>query len=187
MKILVISSSVREKRNTHMVASALSERMREKYGIDAELVDLKEVDLPPLHYLYKAHPKPPKQMGALYDKFMECDGYIFVSPEHNGSYAAALKNAVDHFPKEAYFKKPIGISTVSTGGMGGMRAALQMQLLVLALKAFPMPEMLLTPNVTSKFDKGELTDEDFIKTMDRYIENYIWYANALVEKRIAEK
>lgn len=170
-----------------MVAAALAKRMREKYGVDADLVDLMESNLPQLSYLYKAHPNPPSSMKELYHKFMECDGYIFVSPEHNGSYSAALKNAVDHFPKDAYLKKPIGISTVSTGGMGGMRAALQMQLLVLALKAFPMPEMLLTPNVTSKFSEGQLTDEGFVKTMDRYIEEYIWYANALIEKRIAEK
>ena len=187
MKILILSSSVREKRNTHMVARSLSERMREKYGVDAELIDLMEYDLPHLAFLYKAHPNPPSAMGKLYDKFMDSDGYIFVSPEHNGSYSAALKNAVDHYPKEAYLRKPIGISTVSTGGMGGMRAALQMQLLVLAIKGFPMPEMLLTPNVTSLFTDGRLTDEKFIKTMDRYIENYLWYANALVEKRIAEK
>jgi len=187
MKILILSSSVREKRNTHMVATAIGQRMREKYGIDAEVVDLKEEALPHLQWLYKAHPEPPEGMGKLFDRFMGCDGYIFVSPEHNGSYSAALKNVVDHFPKDAYLKKPIGISTVSTGGMGGMRAALQMQLLVLALKGFPMPEMLLTPNVTSKFENGELADEDFEKTMDRYIENYIWYANALIEKRIAEK
>ena len=170
-----------------MVAAALAKRMREKYGVGAELIDLMEFDLPQLAHLYKAHPNPPASMEDLYENFMQCDGYVFVSPEHNGSYSAALKNAVDHFPKDAYLKKPIGISTVSTGGMGGMRAALQMQLLVLALKAFPMPEMLLTPNVTSKFSDGQLTDEAFQKTMDRYIEDYIWYANALIEKRIAEK
>lgn len=187
MNVLVLSSSVRENRNTHQVASTLAGRMYEKYGITAELIDLKEYDFSSLHYLYKAHPNPPDMMGELYQKFENTDGFIFVSPEYNGGYAPSLKNTVDHFPKSCYIKKPIGISTVSTGSMGGMRAALQLQLLVLALKAYPMPEMLLTPKVEDKFKDGDLCDDSFVKIMDNYIEEYLWYANALVEKRIARK
>ena len=179
MNILLLSSSVREDRNTHQLAKALEKRINSEYNHDAKLIDLKETDLQNLGYLYKKHPNPPEKMKAAYDEFMATDAFIFVSPEYNGSYSGALKNAVDHFPKSAYQRKPIGVATVSTGAMGGMRAALQMQLLVLALKGIPSPEMLLTPNVSDKFKDGKLVDTDFLKNIDRFLDHLFWLSEKI--------
>lgn len=180
MKIVILSSSVRDGRNTHQVARSINEVLNSQSGVESELIDLLEYDLQNIRHLYKAHPNPPDTMKEIYEKFMDSDGYIFVSPEYNGSYSGALKNAVDHFPKSAYIKKPIGVATVSTGAMGGMRAALQMQLLVLALKGIPSPEMLLTPVVEDKFEEGKLTDEDFEKRINYFIKEYLWLARNII-------
>lgn len=180
MRILIISSTVRENRKTHQVAEAIASSLDQNFNIDTELIDLAEYDLNNLKHLFKSDPSPTEDKKKVYKLFKNCDGYIFVSPEYNGSYCGSLKNAVDHFPKTCYERKPIGISTVSSGAMGGMRAALQLQLLVLALKAYPMPEMLLTPNVGDKFEDGELLDSDFQKKITYFLEEYVWFAKKIV-------
>ena len=68
--------------------------------------------------------------------------------------------------------------------MGGMRAALQMQQLVLALWGFPTPQMLLVSNVRDRFDEaGRLFDEDLGKKMDAFLDKLIWFSEAIVEKK----
>ena len=67
----------------------------------------------------------------------EADAFILVSPEYNGSYSPAMKNLVDHFPKQHH--KPFGIATASPGPLGGIRASQQMQLLVNALFGIASP------------------------------------------------
>jgi NAD(P)H-dependent FMN reductase len=179
MKIIVLSSTVRVGRQSHQVAIEIAGRLNSREGISAEIIDLAECDLNNLEYLFKKDPSPSAIKKKIYQLFEECDAFVFVSPEYNGSYCGALKNAVDHFPKTCYYRKPIAVTTVSSGAMGGMRAALQMQLLVLALKAYPVPEMLLTPKVEDKFDEGKLIDERFKKTMDNFINEFVWLASKL--------
>lgn len=179
MKILIISSTIREGRNSHQVALEVAGQLNNREGFTAEVIDIAETDLDNLKHLYKQDPSPSKVKSEIYEKFEACDGYIFVSPEYNGCYCGALKNTVDHYPKSCYHRKPIGIVTVSAGAMGGMRAALQMQLLVLALMAYPMPKMLLTPNVGDKFEDGKLTDSSFSDTIESYLDDYTWFASKL--------
>ena len=179
MKILIISSTIREGRNSHQVALEVASQLNNREGFTAEVIDVAETDLDNLKHLYKKDPSPSGIKTEIYKKFETCDGYIFVSPEYNGSYCGALKNTVDHYPKSCYQRKPIGVVTVSTGAMGGMRAALQMQLLVLALMAYPMPKMLLTPKVGDKFEGGKLTDSSFSDTIGAYLNEFTWFASKL--------
>lgn len=112
---------------------------------------------------------------------------LFVSPEYNGSYTAALKNMTDHFSKAEFSKKAIGVVSVSSGAMGGIRGALHMQQLVLALFAYPIPQMMLVPDVQDKFNaEGELTDEAFAKKLDAYLKDYLWFAGAIADKKAKE-
>ncbi|TVQ48389.1 MAG: NAD(P)H-dependent oxidoreductase [Saprospirales bacterium] len=179
MKILIISSTIRSGRKSHQVALEVAKQLNAREGFTAKVIDVAETDLDNLKYLYKLDPSPSEIKSNIYDLFENCDGYIFVSPEYNGSYCGALKNTVDHYPKSCYHRKPIGVVAVSAGAMGGMRAALQMQLLVLALMAYPMPKMLLTPKVGDKFEDGRLMDNSFSGTIESYLDDFTWFASKL--------
>jgi hypothetical protein len=67
------------------------------------------------------------------------DGIIFLTPKYNGSFSSDLKNFIDVFAKEGFLGKPIGVATGSTGAMGGVRAANQLQQVILSLFAYPQP------------------------------------------------
>ncbi len=178
--IVIISSSTRDDRQSHKVAKALRRNV-EKRNRSVHLVDL--LDYPLVPYIRAYHPDKTNQPGLeqLAEILDNATGLIFVSPEYNGSYTGALKNTLDHFPKTNYRKKAIGVVSVSSGGLGGMRAALQMQQLVLALFAIPSPTMLLTPNVEHLFDdEGHLIDSAFEKKINLFFDDYFWLHDRLV-------
>ena len=62
-----------------------------------------------------------------------------------------------------------------------------MQQLVLALFAYPIPQMMLVPEVQDKFDAaGRLTDKSFAKKVDTYLQDYLWFASAIADKKVKE-
>ena len=186
MKITLISSSIREVRKSHRAAIALHRYMRQLDGHEVELLDLMEYTLPPFDELMEDQSNPSELLLNVHAKIDSADGLIFISPEYNGGYSPILKNTIDYFPKETYRKKPIGVVTASSGKMAGTRAAHQLQLLVLALKAYPCPQMLMVPKVQKTFDEeGYLTDPSFDGNIETFVEEYLWIANAVVDHKAA--
>lgn len=184
MKIAIISSSVRIGRQSHQVAIELHRRLALQSEVEPVLIDLAAYDIPSLEAVLAKHPEPPPDVVQIGDQLRAADAMIFVSPEYNGGYSSALKNLVDFFPKSTYADKPIGVAAVSNGGMGGMRAALQIQHLILALWGFPIPQMLLVSNVRDRFDgEGKLKDEAFGDKFDTFLDKLIWFSEAIVQKK----
>jgi NAD(P)H-dependent FMN reductase len=158
--------------------------LSQREEVNVCLIDLAAYQIPHMESVLAKHPDPPEDLVKIGDQLQGADAMIFVSPEYNGGYSSALKNVVDFFPKSTYADKPIGVAAVSAGGLGGMRAALQMQQLVLALWGFPTPQMLLVSNVRDRFDEaGRLFDEDLGKKMDAFLDKLIWFSEAIVEKK----
>ncbi|MFG2472877.1 NAD(P)H-dependent oxidoreductase [Streptomyces canus] len=63
---------------------------------------------------------------------LHCDPYVFVMPEYNHSYNAALKNALDHLFWE-WRDKPVIL--VSYGGVAaGARAAIALEPMLISLQ-----------------------------------------------------
>jgi len=186
LKIAIISSSVREGRESHKAALAVFRALQGRPEVEPVLIDLKELDLPPLSYVRDKFPDLPSNVGQVGQLLDSADGMLFVSPEYNGGYSSALKNAVDFYPKSTYQRKPIGVVTVSSGSMGGMRAAQQLQHLVLALWAIPSPQLLLVPNVQDRLDEqGEYIDASFRSKVESFIDHYLWLASRLTDQPVA--
>lgn len=61
------------------------------------------------------------------EQIAQADAYIFITPEHNGSYSAMIKNAIDiasrPMGQSLWVGKPAGIVSVGAGASGGQRAA----------------------------------------------------------------
>src|SRR4030095_995922 len=84
---------------------------------------------PLLDRMYKEHaageaPEPLERLAALY---RSVDGFLVVSAEYNHGIPPALKNLLDYFLEE-YFWRPSGIVCYSAGGFGGVRAAMQLRM-----------------------------------------------------------
>lgn len=183
MKIEIISGSPRMNSITRRVAVYLQNFLKQHTTHDTGLIDLREWKLPAIQSVFKSVENVPEQFRPLGKRMFEAEAFILVSPEYNGSYSPAMKNLLDHFPKQHH--KPFGIVTASTGSMGGIRASQQMQLLVNALFGIASPYMLIVPQVDKKFSEdGELLDEKFENSIRNFITEYLWLAEKLVKENV---
>ncbi|MDB5257983.1 MAG: hypothetical protein JWM14_2678 [Chitinophagaceae bacterium] len=183
IRYTIISGSIRQNRNSHRVSLHLMERLNSEPNSKAELIDLAEANLPVMTDLWDKHPQHTEAFTKLANTLKNSDAFIWVSPEYNGSYTPALKNFIDHFPKQAFYRKPIGVVSVSTGALGGIRGAMNMQELALAVQGYALPQLLLVPEVTTKFDTaGSITDEAFNKQLNLFVTELIWISEAVKNK-----
>lgn len=149
----IIIGSTRPGRVGPAVADWIAERAREHGGFDVEVADLAELDLPILDE--PNHPRlrqyvhqHTKDWSALVEG---SDAFIFVTPEYNYGFSAALKNAIDYLFGE-WQHKPAGI--VSYGGVAaGTRATQMLKQVLTALKIMPVPEAVNIPFVTQHLDE----------------------------------
>jgi NAD(P)H-dependent FMN reductase len=186
MHITILSASTRLNRLSHRVAQALEKQITAQGIHTAEILDLAEYNFPVLEEVLARHPNPPAGLQDFADRVRQSDAHIFVSPEYNGGFTSALKNAVDYLKDKEFGRKAIGIATVSSGMLGGIRAALAMQQLVLGIGAYPIPQMLTVPQVSQRFDEdGALLDPGFEKKFTGFLEQFYWLAEAVAEKKQA--
>ena len=184
----------------------------DKYTIhETEIIDLKDWNLAPVQSVFVSMDRTPDAYKTLAERIFNADAFILVTPEsegklkhlkkqvmkliycadfhhlatpeYNGSYSPAMKNLLDHFPKQHH--KPFGIVTASPGAFGGMRAAQQLLQLVPALFGIASPYLLIVPSVDKKFDEnGQLMESSFEKNVHNFISEYLWLAEHLVEEKI---
>lgn len=184
MKIAIISASTRTGRQSHKVALGLELALSKFENISTELIDLKIANLPLFEEVMEKASVNQNEIRKVYDQLNSADAFLFVTPEYNGSYSSALQNMVDHYPKSTFAKKAAGIVTVTTGGLGGMRAALHLQQFILAFWGIPSPQMLLVPSVQNKFDEtGNLLDDSFRKNISSFLNEFNWLAKALKDAK----
>jgi chromate reductase len=104
-KIAVIVGSIRRESINKQLARALAKLADGKLLFDTVQID----DLPLFNQDEELNPKPP--VLRLKQQIRASDGVLFVTPEHNRSIPAALKNAIDWAsrpPKDSAFSGKVG-------------------------------------------------------------------------------
>lgn len=121
LKIGVVISSTRPTRFGEIPAKWIADKANERPEIEAEIVDLRDFDLPFFDEVASNAWVPSQNPSAVkwQNKISEFDGYIFVVAEYNRAITGALKNALD----QAYTnwnKKAFG--AIGYGTLGAARA-----------------------------------------------------------------
>ncbi len=121
--ILVLYGSYRADRVGIRLAEYLVAGLRAR-GAAPELVDAKAVGLPMLDRMYKEYPKgaAPPAMEGLAGRIRAADAFVFVTGEYNWGLQPGLKNLMDHYLEE-WFWRPAAIASYSGGRLGGAHAA----------------------------------------------------------------
>jgi NAD(P)H-dependent FMN reductase len=186
MKIEIISGSPRVNSVTRRVALYLKNRIKQDTAHEVDIIELKDWQLPPVQTVYVSVENTPDQFKPLAERIFNADAFILVTPEYNGSYSPALKNLLDHFPKQHH--KPFGIVTASTGALGGVRASQQLLLLVPALFGIASPYLLIVPGIDKKFSAdGDLLEESFSNNLRNFITEFMWLSERLVKEKEVTK
>jgi NAD(P)H-dependent FMN reductase len=150
--LTIIIGSTRPGRAGAAIAQWFAARARDHGGFDVTVVDLAEVDLPlldePNHPRLRQYTQQhTKDWSAIVDA---ADAFVFVTPEYNYGYPAALKNAIDYLHHE-WLHKPVGF--VSYGGVAaGTRAVQQLKQVVTTLRMLPVFDSVNIPFHTQFLD-----------------------------------
>ncbi len=179
MRISIISSSTRKGRVSHRIALCLHAALQ-KRGHQSQLIDLLELQLPPFTERFASMEKPETRFSETAQILADSQAFIFLSPEYNGAISSGLKNFIDFYAKDPFMHKPIGVATGSTGAMGGIRAAYQLQQNILTSHGFPHPQMLNVGKMDQVLnEKGEIQDPAFSKKLNHFLDLFLNFAQKL--------
>jgi len=181
-KIAVIVGSVRSDRQGIKVARWLEQKLKER-NHTVFFIDPMELNLPLLDRMYKEMKEPPQKLKDLREMIKQADGYMPITPEYNHSTSSVLKNTLDYFLEE-YFFKPSAIVSYSVGGFGGITAAQQLRIIFAELGAPSISSSFSISRVQNVFDEnGKLADKNYDKRVDRFLDEFEWYVDAFKNQR----
>lgn len=184
LRIVVIYGSVRTARQGIRAARFIVNECRAR-GHEVTLIDPLEYRLPLLDKMYKEYPKgeAPEVLQRLAALIVPADAVIVVSGEYNHSIPPALSNLLDHFLEE-WFWKPSAIVCYSAGAFGGVRAAMQLRMMLGELGTVSIPSIFPIPTVQSAFaEDGTPTDPKMHTRVQKFLDELEWYGNALRDAR----
>ncbi|HEY8765569.1 MAG TPA: NAD(P)H-dependent oxidoreductase [Solirubrobacteraceae bacterium] len=152
-KLMIVIGSTRPGRAGISVAEWFIDHARRHGEFDVEVADLAELDLPMLD-----EPNHPRLRQYTHQHTRDwsaqvdaAEAFVFITPEYNHGYPAALKNAIDYLHWE-WSDKPVGF--VSYGGVAaGTRALQQLKQVVSVLKLLPVSEAVNLPFFTQFIDE----------------------------------
>ena len=182
--IAVLLGSVRRDRMGSRAAQLVVRELEER-GHEVHLVDPLDLQLPLLDRMYKEHPagQAPERLERLAALYRSVDGFLVISAEYNHGIPPALKNLLDHFLEE-YFWRPSGIVCYSAGSFGGVRAAMQLRMTLAELGMPSVPSVLPIPRIAEAItDDGIAVQPITEQSMNRFLDEFLWYTDALAQAR----
>ncbi len=144
--------------------------------------------LPLFNQDYDDEGRTPAEWLAFRKTIKAADGYLFVTPEHNRSIPAALKNALDvasrPYGQNAWDGKPGAIISVSPGNISGFGANhhLRQILVFLNVLAMAQPEAYIGGITKDLNEKGELVNEGLQGFLKKFAESFDAWVNKIDSK-----
>ena len=127
----------------------------------------------------------PAVLEELATLYRRADGFMIVTAEYNQSVPPALKNLLDHFLEE-YFWRPSAIMSYSAGRYGGVRAAVTLRTVLGELGMPSVPSILAIPSIGKALsDEGGANEPWIDRSAARFLDEFTWYAEALAAKKAA--
>lgn len=188
MKTAILLGSIRPGRRTERFAKWVLKTASESEGIEAEIIDLKDYQMPffdeAISPRFNPDRKPNETAKKFLDKLKEAESLIVVTPEYDHSIPGVLMNALDYVDWQLD-KKPVAI--VSHGTVGGARAAVHLREIISEIRAVSIPTAVAYPSNLGEAisEEGVLSDEakampygpqTAVTTM---LDELKWYSDAL--------
>jgi NAD(P)H-dependent FMN reductase len=184
MVIAVLQGSVRTDRMGDRVAKWVVSKL-EARGHEAVLVDAAALELPLLDKMWKElksgsdQPELRAKLAPLAELYQRADGFAIVTAEYNHSVPPALTNLLDYFLEE-YLYRPSAIVCYSTGGFGGVRAAMQLRALLAEIGMSSIPSLQAIPSVGEALSvNGVALTQALAEKSESFFAEFDWYMAAL--------
>jgi NAD(P)H-dependent FMN reductase len=171
--IPLILGTARQGRQSEHAARFVFGQTEKRAGVETEFIDVRT--LPMRLDDAGEQIKDPKFASTI----ERCDGLIIVTPEYNHGCPGLLKHALDMCLKE-YVHKAVGICGVSGGPFGGARVIEGLLPVMRELGLVMIFEDVNFGKIGTLFDeRGNLLDENYIRRVDKFLDELIWMARVL--------
>ncbi|QNS04471.1 NADPH-dependent FMN reductase [Streptomyces xanthii] len=184
LRVAVLVGSTREGRFAPVVTRWLRGHLAQRADLSTDVVDLAETPLPTVLPAFGQEPPPGTReaLAAVSPRLAAADAFVFVTPEYNHSFPAALKNAVDWHHTE-WHGKPVAF--VSYGGLsGGLRAVEQLRVVMAELNAMTVRNTVSFHNAYGAFDPDGRVDDPAVDAAAKaMLDQLTWWAHALREAK----
>jgi NAD(P)H-dependent FMN reductase len=186
LNVQVIIGSTRPNRYGDKPAHWIFNILKEKAGVEAQLIDLRDWPLP-----FFDEPVSTSQIKGNYknplgkkwaEKIGEADAFIITAAEYNHGYTAVLKNALDWVYPE-WNNKPVAF--VGYGSVLGGRAIEQLREVSIELQMAPIrnavhiPSDIYRATVEEKVPPNPELFKPLKEKADGLIEQLLWWGRAL--------
>jgi chromate reductase, NAD(P)H dehydrogenase (quinone) len=172
INVAVLVGSLRKASLNRMVANSLIALA--PAPLKLEMIEIGHLPI----YNQDAEDPAPAAWTPFRERIRSADAVLFVTPEHNRSVPAALKNALDvgsrPYGKSAWAGKPGAVVSVSPGAIGGFGANhhLRQSLVFLDVPAMQQPEAYIG-HADKLFDPhGNLINEETRKFLTRFMQAF---------------
>lgn len=183
ISIGIIVGSLRKDSYCKAIARVITSLMPEEFNM--EMIEIG--DLPLFNQDYEDNGDTPETYTAFRQKIKEMDGFLFVTPEYNRSYPAAIKNALDvasrPYGQSCWSGKPGAIISVSPSKLSafGANHHLRQVMVFLNILMMQQPEAYIG-NVDSIFDsEGNVKDESTMNFLQSLAEATASWVKQFVE------
>lgn len=178
-KVGVVVGSIREGSFSSRVAKALVGLLPSDYD-----VTYLEIDQLPL-YNQDSDADSPEEYIAFREKVEAQDAYIFVTPEHNRSIPAALKNALDvasrPYGDNKWGGKPALIASQSPGAISGFGANHHLRQMLTFLNVFTVqqPEVYIAESPSLFGEDGEFLQDGTQEFLQSAVDQFTSLVDAI--------
>ena len=165
-KILAFAGSAREASFNKKLARIAAEGAR-RAGAEVTWLDLRDLPLPLFDEDLEKRDGEHPNARAFKDLLLAHAGLLIASPEHNGSYSALLKNALDWASRRRPDEQPMAcfrdklavVMSASPGPLGGARGLAHLVILLRILRCTVLPDQITIPTAHQAFgEDGKLKD-----------------------------
>jgi chromate reductase len=165
-RILAFASSTRRESFNKKLVAIAAQGAREA-GAEVMLIDLKDFALPLFDQDLEAEQGMPENGTKLKKLFVDHDGLLIASPEHNSSFPAVLKNAIDWVSRPAPGEAPLvgfkgkvaTLMSTSPGALGGLRGLVHVRSILGNLGVIVLPDQIAVGKAHEAFQPdGSLMD-----------------------------
>lgn len=170
VKIVGIGGSLRTDSYSMQALHLAAERVK-TLGAQAQVLDLKEMDLPFCDggSDYPDHPDVEVMRKAV----TAADALIVATPEYHGSVSGVIKNALDLMSFEHLDGKVTGVISV-LGGQPNSNALNDMRVIMRWVHAWVIPEQIAIGQAWKAFDKeGKLVDDKLSERFDAFAKSLV--------------
>ncbi|HNW86834.1 MAG TPA: NAD(P)H-dependent oxidoreductase [Candidatus Limiplasma sp.] len=179
----IVVGSIRNGSYSRSVANYIASQSTE--NVSYKILEIGNLPL----YNQDLDTNPPKEWVGFREQVKALDGVLFITPEHNRSLPAALKNALDiasrPYGSSVWNGKPGGIISVSPGALGGFGANhhLRQVLTFLNVLTLQQPEAYLGNITVSLDENGVLVSENLKAFLHGYLESLTQWVSLIASAK----